>query len=155
EDAGRNFLPAPGTVTRFVVPTGPGVRVDAGVESGTVIGGQFDSLLAKVIVTGETRDAALARSRRALGEMVVDGMATGVPLHRAIVRDPAFLGDGKSFSVHTRWIETEFDNTIAPFTDGAEVTEEEPRQCVVVEVGGRRLEVSLPANLTAGPAPES
>jgi acetyl-CoA/propionyl-CoA carboxylase biotin carboxyl carrier protein len=148
EDAGRNFLPAPGTVTRFVAPSGPGVRVDAGVESGDVIGGQFDSLLAKVIVTGENRAEALARSRRVLDEMVVDGMATVLPFHRAIVRDPAFVGDESGFSVHTRWIETEFDNTIAPFTDAAATPDEQQRQSVVVEVGGRRLEVSLPANLS-------
>ncbi|PWW64517.1 acetyl/propionyl/methylcrotonyl-CoA carboxylase subunit alpha [Actinokineospora spheciospongiae] len=150
EDAGRGFLPAPGTVTTWAAPDGPGVRVDSGVESGTVIGGQFDSLLAKVIVTGADRDQALARSRRALDELVVEGMATVVPFHRAIVRDPAFIGDGEGFTVHTRWIETEFDNTIEPFTGGAEATEDEPRQNVVVEVGGRRLEVSLPGNLAVG-----
>ncbi|MBB4903873.1 acetyl/propionyl/methylcrotonyl-CoA carboxylase subunit alpha [Actinophytocola algeriensis] len=149
EDAGRNFLPAPGTVTRFVPPDGPGVRVDTGVESGTVIGGQFDSLLAKVIVTGATRDEALERSRRALDEMVVDGMATVLPFHRVIVRDPAYVGDGKSFSVHTRWIETEFDNRIEPFAAPAELPEEGERQTVVVEVGGRRLEVSLPSGFAA------
>jgi acetyl-CoA/propionyl-CoA carboxylase, biotin carboxylase, biotin carboxyl carrier protein len=150
EDAGRNFLPAPGAVTRFVAPDGPGVRVDSGVESGTTIGGQFDSLLAKVIVTGEDRTQALERSRRALDEMVVEGMATVLPFHRLIVRDEAFVGDGKSFAVHTRWIETEFDNTIAPFGAGAEPAEDEPRQTVVVEVGGRRLEVSLPGGLALG-----
>jgi acetyl-CoA/propionyl-CoA/long-chain acyl-CoA carboxylase, biotin carboxylase, biotin carboxyl carrier protein len=144
EDAGRNFLPAPGTVTRFVLPDGPGVRVDAGVESGSVIGGQFDSLLAKLIVTGENRDEALRRARRALDELVVEGMATVVPFHRAIVRDPAFVED---FTVHTRWIETEFENKIEPFTAPGEIGEDEPRQTVVVEVGGRRLEVSLPGDL--------
>ncbi|WP_433873699.1 acetyl/propionyl/methylcrotonyl-CoA carboxylase subunit alpha [Saccharopolyspora sp. CA-218241] len=149
EDAGRGFLPAPGTVTRYVAPAGPGVRVDAGVETGTVIGGQFDSLLAKVIVTGATRQQALERSRRVLDEMVVEGMATVLPFHRVIVRDPAFTGaDG--FDVHTRWIETEFDNTIEPHTGGAPAEDEtEPRRTVVVEVGGRRLEVTLPAALAA------
>jgi acetyl-CoA/propionyl-CoA carboxylase biotin carboxyl carrier protein len=148
EDAGRNFLPAPGTVTRFAVPDGPGVRVDSGVEAGSVIGGQFDSLLAKVIISGENRDEALARARRALDELIIEGMATVVPFHRAVVRDPAFIGDGSGFAVHTRWIETEFDNTIEPFTGAADAeTEEAPRQAVVVEVGGRRLEVSLPGNL--------
>ncbi|GAA3461297.1 acetyl/propionyl/methylcrotonyl-CoA carboxylase subunit alpha [Saccharothrix longispora] len=150
EDAGRNFLPAPGTVTTFTAPSGPGVRVDAGVESGTVIGGQFDSLLAKLIVTGEDRTQALERARRALDEMVVDGMATVLPFHRAIVRDPAYVGTDEGFTVHTRWIETEFDNTIAPFTDPAEAQEEEPRQTLVVEVGGRRVEVSLPGDLALG-----
>jgi acetyl-CoA/propionyl-CoA/long-chain acyl-CoA carboxylase, biotin carboxylase, biotin carboxyl carrier protein len=144
EDAGRNFLPAPGTVTTFITPDGPGVRVDAGVESGTVIGGQFDSLLAKLIVTGENRDEALRRARRALDELVVEGMATVVPFHKAIVRDPAFV---ETFTVHTRWIETEFENKIEPFAGSTEIAEEEPRQTVVVEVGGRRLEVSLPGDL--------
>ncbi|MER7012494.1 acetyl/propionyl/methylcrotonyl-CoA carboxylase subunit alpha [Saccharopolyspora sp. NPDC000359] len=153
EDAGRGFLPAPGTVTRFVVPQGPGVRVDAGVESGSVIGGQFDSLLAKVIVTGADRQQALERSRRVLDEMVVEGMATVLPFHRVIVRDPAFTGtDG--FTVHTRWIETEFDNTIEPFTGAAEPEEPQARQTITVEVGGRRLEVTLPAELAvSGAAP--
>jgi acetyl-CoA/propionyl-CoA carboxylase biotin carboxyl carrier protein len=146
EDAGRGFLPAPGTVTKFVAPSGPGVRVDSGVESGTVIGGQFDSMLAKLIVTGSDRQNALERSRRALAEMVAEGMATVLPFHRAIVNDPAFIGDENGFSVHTRWIETEFENTIEPFVapEAAEAEEEQPRQNVVVEVGGRRLEVSLP-----------
>ncbi|MGX7827703.1 acetyl/propionyl/methylcrotonyl-CoA carboxylase subunit alpha [Actinokineospora sp. 24-640] len=147
EDAGRGFLPAPGTVTRWIAPEGPGVRVDSGVESGTVIGGQFDSLLAKVIVTGADRGEAMARARRALDELVVEGMATVTPFHRAIVRDPAFA---EEFTVHTRWIETEFDNTIEPFTGAADVPEAEARQNVVVEVGGRRLEVSLPGTLSLG-----
>ncbi|PXY32344.1 acetyl/propionyl/methylcrotonyl-CoA carboxylase subunit alpha [Prauserella muralis] len=151
EDAGRNFLPAPGTVTRLVFPEGPGVRVDSGVETGSVIGGQFDSMLAKVIVTGADRQQAIERSRRALDEMVADGLATVLPFHRTILRDPAFVGDGTGFSVHTRWIETEFDNTIEPFVAPTEAAEEtEPRQNVVVEVGGRRLEVSLPGDLALG-----
>ncbi|MCS7484330.1 acetyl/propionyl/methylcrotonyl-CoA carboxylase subunit alpha [Umezawaea endophytica] len=149
EDAGRGFLPAPGTVTTFTAPSGPGVRVDAGVESGSVIGGQFDSLLAKLIVTGEDRAQAIERARRALDEMVVDGMATVLPFHRVVVRDPAFTAED-GFTVHTRWIETEFDNTIEPFTNPAEAGEDEPRQTVVVEVGGRRLEVSLPGDLALG-----
>jgi acetyl-CoA/propionyl-CoA carboxylase, biotin carboxylase, biotin carboxyl carrier protein len=149
EDAGRNFLPAPGTVTRLRLPEGPGVRVDTGVEEGTVIGGQFDSLLAKLIVTGSDRQNALERSRRALDEMVVEGMATVLPFHQLIVRDPAFVGED-GFTVHTRWIETEWDNTVEPFSDGAEAEEAEPRQNVIVEVGGRRLEVSLPGDLALG-----
>jgi acetyl-CoA/propionyl-CoA carboxylase biotin carboxyl carrier protein len=149
EDAGRGFLPAPGTVTTFSAPSGPGVRVDAGVESGSVIGGQFDSLLAKLIVTGETREQAIERARRALDEMVVEGMATVLPFHRAILRDPAFTAEN-GFTVHTRWIETEFDNAIEPFADHAEAGEDEPRQTVVVEVDGRRLEVSLPGDLALG-----
>ncbi|PSJ23985.1 acetyl-/propionyl-CoA carboxylase subunit alpha [Streptosporangium nondiastaticum] len=148
EDPGRNFLPAPGTVTRFDPPTGPGVRLDAGVESGSVIGPAWDSLLAKLIVTGATREQALQRAARALGEFTVEGMATAIPFHQAVVADPAFTSD--PFSVHTRWIETEFTNTIEPFT-GAGVSEEEGeaegRETVVVEVGGKRLEVSLPSSL--------
>ncbi|MBE9376580.1 acetyl/propionyl/methylcrotonyl-CoA carboxylase subunit alpha [Saccharopolyspora sp. HNM0983] len=153
EDAGRNFLPAPGTITRFDVPQGPGVRVDAGMEAGTVIGGQFDSMLGKLIVTGADREQALQRSRRVLDEMQVEGMATVLPFHRAIVRDPAFTAD-EEFTVHTRWIETEWDNTVEPFTGGAEPgAETEQRQTVVVEVGGKRLEVSLPAAFAAPAAP--
>jgi len=152
EDAGRNFLPAPGTVTTWVTPAGPGVRVDAGIEAGSVIGGAFDSLLAKLIVVGSSRENALERSRRALAEMQVEGMATVLPFHRAVVDDPAFAPtDGAAFTVHTRWIETEFDNQIPAFTEQTEPEEElTDRETVVVEVGGRRLEVSLPAGLGAG-----
>jgi len=152
EDAGRGFLPAPGPVLKFDPPTGPGVRLDSGVESGSVIGGQFDSMLAKLIVTGANRDEALARSRRALAEFDIEGLATVIPFHRAVVSDPAFIGDGEGFTVHTRWIETEWDNKIEPFTGGAPLDEEEalPRQKVVVEIGGRRVEVSLPGDLAIG-----
>jgi acetyl-CoA/propionyl-CoA carboxylase biotin carboxyl carrier protein len=154
EDAGRNFLPAPGTITRYETPAGPGVRVDSGVETGSIIGGQFDSMLAKLIVTGATRQEALERSRRALAEFTVEGMATVIPFHRAVICDPAFIGDGTSFDVHTRWIETEWDNTIEPFADGAAPDEEEqlPRQNVVIEIGGRRVEVSLPGELSLASA---
>ncbi|MFD6426331.1 acetyl/propionyl/methylcrotonyl-CoA carboxylase subunit alpha [Streptomyces sp. NPDC060198] len=146
EDPGRGFLPAPGTVTTFDAPTGPGVRLDAGVESGSVIGPAWDSLLAKLIVTGATREQALQRAARALGEFTVEGMATAIPFHRAVVVDPAFTSD--PFSIHTRWIETEFVNEIKPFTTPAEADEDEGnREIVVVEVGGRRLEVSLPSSL--------
>jgi acetyl-CoA/propionyl-CoA carboxylase biotin carboxyl carrier protein len=148
EDPGRNFLPAPGAVTDLVLPAGPGVRVDTGIEAGSVIGGNFDSLLAKVIVTGATRTEALERSRRVLDEMVVAGMATALPFHRLIVRDPAFTGE--PFSVHTRWIETEWNNTVEPFGAAAAVeTSAQERTTVVVEVGGKRLEVRLPAGLGA------
>ncbi|MDQ4037595.1 MAG: ATP-grasp domain-containing protein [Actinomycetota bacterium] len=149
EDAGRNFLPAPGTVTRWRPPSGPGVRLDSGIVQGDVIGGGFDSMLAKLIVTGATREQALQRSRRALDELEVGGMPTVVPFHRAIVSDPAFTSD--PFSVHTRWIETEFDNQIQPYAEPA-VDPDPPaeRHTVVVEVGGRRLEVSLPGGLALG-----
>ncbi|MBF6474356.1 MULTISPECIES: acetyl/propionyl/methylcrotonyl-CoA carboxylase subunit alpha [Nocardia] len=153
EDAGRGFLPAPGPVTVYKEPTGPGVRVDSGVVAGSVIGGQFDSMLAKLIVTGENRTQALERARRALAEFEVDGLATVIPFHRAIVEDPAFIGDGEKFEVYTKWIENEWVNTIEPFTGAgvpAEEDEDEPRQKVVVEVGGRRVEVSLPGNFTVG-----
>ncbi|MFE9295331.1 acetyl/propionyl/methylcrotonyl-CoA carboxylase subunit alpha [Streptomyces niveus] len=147
EDPGRGFLPAPGTVTLFSPPTGPGVRLDAGVETGSVIGPAWDSLLAKLIVTGATREQALQRAARALGEFQVEGMATAIPFHRAVVTDPAFTAD--PFTIHTRWIETEFVNTIPAFTaPGDTDTDDEPgRETVVVEVGGKRLEVSLPSSL--------
>lgn len=152
EDAGRGFLPAPGPVTRFDPPTGPGIRMDSGVETGSVIGGQFDSMLAKLIVTGATRTEALERARRALDEFHVEGLATVIPFDRVVVRDPAFVGDENGFTVHTRWIETEFENNIEPFTGGEPLDEDDaaPRQKVVVEVGGRRLEVSLPGDLALG-----
>jgi acetyl-CoA/propionyl-CoA carboxylase biotin carboxyl carrier protein len=151
EDAGRGFLPAPGAVTSFVAPSGPGVRLDSGVETGSVVGGAFDSLLAKLIVTGATRREALERSRRALDEMQVEGMATLLPFHRKVVRDEAFTSE--PFTVHNRWIETEFDNDIAPYAGAADAAAEaEPRETVVVEVGGKRLEVSLPAGLGASAA---
>jgi acetyl-CoA/propionyl-CoA carboxylase biotin carboxyl carrier protein len=151
EDAGRGFLPAPGPVTRFDAPTGPGVRLDSGVVAGSVIGGQFDSMLAKLIVTGATRAEAIERARRALDEFHVEGLATVIPFHRAVVSDPAFIGDDDGFTVHTRWIETEWNNTVEPFTGGGEIEDDEqPRQKVVVEVGGRRLEVSLPGGLALG-----
>jgi acetyl-CoA/propionyl-CoA carboxylase biotin carboxyl carrier protein len=149
EDAGRNFLPAPGVVTRFLPPSGPGVRVDSGVVEGDVIGGAFDSMLAKLIVTGRTRREAIERSRRALDEFVVDGMPTVLPFHRAVVRDEAFAPSTDApFAVHTRWIETEFDNTIEAYAGGAaDGSEPEQRRPVVVEVGGKRIEVVLPAEL--------
>jgi acetyl-CoA/propionyl-CoA carboxylase, biotin carboxylase, biotin carboxyl carrier protein len=152
EDAGRNFLPAPGTVTALTLPSGPGVRVDAGVEAGSVIGGQFDSLLAKLIVTGSDRAQALERSRRALAEFQVEGMATVLPFHRLVVDDPAFAATSEAeFTVHTRWIETEWNNTVEPFTGGEGAdAEEASRRTIVVEVGGRRLEVSLPGDLAIG-----
>jgi acetyl-CoA/propionyl-CoA carboxylase biotin carboxyl carrier protein len=152
EDPGRGFLPAPGPVTTFIAPAGPGVRVDSGVQSGDVVSGAFDSLLAKVIVTGSSRQHALERSRRALDEMVVEGMATALPFHRAVVRDEAFAptDPDKHFTIHNRWIETEFDNTIPPFTGGGAAEDEAtPRERLTVEVGGKRLEVVLPQGLAA------
>jgi acetyl-CoA/propionyl-CoA carboxylase biotin carboxyl carrier protein len=149
EDAGRNFMPAPGTLTRWHAPSGPGVRLDGGYDQGETVPGSFDSLVAKLIVTGRSREQALARSRRALDEFVVEGMPTVIPFHRAVIDDPAFIGNGSRFGVYTSWIETDFDNTIAPYDGDDEVAEPAERQTVTVEVGGRRLEVSLPAGLAA------
>ncbi|MFI7601223.1 acetyl/propionyl/methylcrotonyl-CoA carboxylase subunit alpha [Actinoplanes sp. NPDC049681] len=147
EDPGRGFLPAPGTVSVFAPPSGPGVRLDSGVEAGSVIGPAWDSLLAKLIVTGATREQALRRARRALAEFQVEGLATVLPFHRAVVTDPAFTGS--PFAVHTRWIETEFRNEIDAYAGpGADAEAgENVRETVVVEVGGRRLEISLPGSL--------
>ncbi|MFB9074699.1 acetyl/propionyl/methylcrotonyl-CoA carboxylase subunit alpha [Citricoccus parietis] len=155
EDAGKNFMPSPGTLTRFRLPSGPGVRVDTGVEEGETITGAFDSMVAKLIVTGATREQALQRSRRALAEMQVAGMPTVLPFHRAVVSDPAFApAVGAPFTVHTRWIETGFENTIAPFAGapgapGDAEEEHEDRRSVTVEVNGKRVEVTLPAILGA------
>jgi acetyl-CoA/propionyl-CoA carboxylase, biotin carboxylase, biotin carboxyl carrier protein len=150
EDPGRGFLPTPGRVTVFRPAAGPGIRLDAGVEPGTVIGQSFDSLLAKLIVTGNDRTQALQRARRALAEFEVDGLATVLPFHRAVVDDPAFAGE--PFRVHTRWIETEWENRVPPHPAAGEAEEAAERERVTVEVGGKRLEVVLPAGLgsTAG-----
>ncbi len=156
EDGGRNFMPAPGTLTHWHQPSGPGIRLDGGYDQGETVPGSFDSLVAKLIVTGRDRTQALERSRRALAEFVVDGMPTVIPFHQAVVSDPAYIGNGESFEIYTTWIETDFDNQIEPYSgETAEPDEEGERQKVVVEVGGRRLEVVLPAGLggiAAGPA---
>ena len=147
EDPGRSFMPAPGTIEKLNVPTGPGVRWDSGFVAGDVIGGNFDSMLAKLIVTGADREQALQRARRALSELNIEGMPTVIPFHRVILEDPAFVpAEGEDFKVHTRWIETEFNNTI-PMYDGAPGSvdsDEDERTTVVVEVNGKRMEVSLP-----------
>ncbi|MGI8434539.1 MAG: acetyl/propionyl/methylcrotonyl-CoA carboxylase subunit alpha [Nocardioidaceae bacterium] len=150
EDAGRGFMPAPGTLTQWHPPSGPGVRLDAGYDEGETIPGAFDSLVAKLVVTGRDRSQALERSRRALREFVVEGMPTVIPFHRAVVDDPAFVGDEEGFGVFTSWIETAFHNDITPYVADAEVAQPDaedpvPRDKVTVEVAGRRLEVSLPA----------
>ena len=148
EDAGRNFMPAPGPVKLFKAPSGPGVRVDTGVESGDEISGSFDSMVAKLIVTGSSREEALARSRRALAEMQVEGLPTVLPFHRKIVNDPAFIGGNGKFGIYTRWIETEWNNDIpAHVAEGSEGAEPVVRSNVVVEVDGKRIEVSLPASM--------
>ncbi|MFE9104569.1 acetyl/propionyl/methylcrotonyl-CoA carboxylase subunit alpha [Actinomadura geliboluensis] len=157
EDAGRGFLPAVGTLTAWEPPTGPGVRLDAGYGAGQTVPQAFDSLIAKLIVTGATRRQAVERSRRALAEFVIDGMPTVLPFHQAVLDDPAFVpeDDETPFSVHTRWIETEFDNRIPPFehTPAGDEDEAGERERVTVEVGGRRIEVVLPAGLGASAAP--
>ncbi|WP_147102925.1 acetyl/propionyl/methylcrotonyl-CoA carboxylase subunit alpha [Nesterenkonia populi] len=158
EDAGRSFMPAPGTLERFETPAGPGVRVDSGVRAGESISGAFDSMVAKLIVTGADRRQALQRASRALDEMQVDGMPTVLPFHRIVVADEAFAPEltqksPSSFTVHTRWIETEFEGKITPYnaltahTGGAEA---EPREDVVVEVNGKRVTVSVPGGLANG-----
>ncbi|HSF35327.1 MAG TPA: biotin/lipoyl-containing protein, partial [Nocardioides sp.] len=140
-------------LTRWHAPAGPGVRLDGGYDQGETIPGSFDSLIAKLIVTGKDRTQALERSRRALDEFVVDGMPTVIPFHRAVVSDPAYVGASTpsgegSFDVYTQWIETEFDNQIEPYAgEHGEADEQGERQKVTVEVGGRRLEVVLPAGL--------
>ena len=152
EDPGRGFLPGPGKLSQWQLPSGPGVRVDTGFEAGDVIGGNFDSLLAKLIVTGKDRHEALQRSRRALAEFNVDGIATALTFHRVVVNDPAFApaDEHTPFTVHTRWIETEFNNEIPAYSgDSAELDENSARKSVVVEVNGKRLEVTLPQGFGA------
>ena len=152
EDAGRNFMPAPGTLTHWHAPSGPGVRLDGGYDQGETVPGSFDSLVAKLIVSGRSREQALERSRRALDEFVVDGMPTVIPFHRAVVDDPAYVAADGKFGVYTSWIETEFDNTIAPYDGAAEVADPAERENVTVEVAGKRIQVSLPAGLAAAGA---
>ncbi|SIP95930.1 Acetyl-/propionyl-coenzyme A carboxylase alpha chain [Corynebacterium afermentans subsp. afermentans] len=155
EDAAANFMPAPGTVTAYAEPAGPGVRVDSGVRAGSVVGGQFDSMLAKLIVTGRTRREAIERARRALGEYVVAGFPTVIPFHQAMLNNPAFVGDEDGFSVYTRWIEEEWDGELpsTPATDGDADTGAPARRTFAVEIDGRRIEVALPEELVAaGPA---
>jgi acetyl-CoA/propionyl-CoA carboxylase biotin carboxyl carrier protein len=147
EDAGRNFMPAPGTVRRWSPPSGPGVRLDTGFEQGMTVPQAYDSMIAKLVVTGANRTEALQRARRALAEFVVEGMPTVIPFHRVVIEDPAFTDE--PFRVHTRWIETEFDNRIAPYDGDIETAEAGERESVTVEVGGKRIEVVLPAGLGA------
>ena len=152
EDPGQNFMPAPGSVHVFRAPGGPGVRVDSGVESGDSISGNFDSMIAKLIVTGKDRTQALERSRRALAELQVLGLPTVIPFHRKIVNDPAFVASDGKFGVYTRWIETEWVNDLEPWGGQADPIEQLSlsRKSVVVEVDGKRIEVSLPARMLQG-----
>jgi len=157
EDPGRNFLPAPGTITSWRPPSGPGVRLDAGYAAGMTVPQAFDSLVAKLIVTGASRSQALERSRRALAEFEIGGMPTVLPFHRAVVADPAFTSE--PFTVHTGWIEAEFAGHVPPYSGDLSAPEPgpaAPRERITVEVGGKRLEVVIPAGLGglgAGAAP--
>jgi acetyl-CoA/propionyl-CoA carboxylase biotin carboxyl carrier protein len=152
EDPGQNFMPAPGSVHVFRAPGGPGVRVDSGVESGDSISGNFDSMIAKLIVTGKDRTQALERSRRALAELQVLGLPTVIPFHRKIVNDPAFIASDGKFGVYTRWIETEWVNDLEPWGGQLDAIDQvsNARKNVVVEVDGKRIEVSLPARMLQG-----
>ena len=143
EDPGRSFLPAPGRITQWVLPSGPGIRVDAGFKSGDTIGGNFDSLLAKLIVTGATRSEAIARARRALAEFSIDGLATALPFHRAIVEDPAFTED---FTIYTSYIENEFNNEIQAFENPtAPLQTHMAPEHLITEVNGKRFEILVHA----------
>lgn len=148
EDPGRGFLPTPGTITRFDGPSGPGVRLDTGVVSGSTVPGTFDSLTSKLIVTGATREQAIARARRALAEFVIEGVATVLPFHRAVVEEPDFIGR-QGFKVHTRWIETDFadklDQAARP-----EQTNDEGLVRTAVEIDGKRVMLGIPQALLGG-----
>lgn len=158
EDPALNFLPQPGTITSLNFPSGPGVRVDTGVVEGDAISGAFDSMIAKVIVTGATREQAISRARRALAEMTLEGIPSVLPFHRAVLNSPAYAPEdpAQPFSVYTSWIESEFMDVcraLAPAAPATEAATEEPAtERVVVEVGGKRLEVVIPAGLNIGGA---
>jgi len=149
EDPGRSFMPSPGTLTAWRPPSGPGVRVDEGYLTGMAVPGSFDSLVAKIIVTGADRAQAIGRARRALAETTLHGMPSVLPFHKAVLTDPAFVAADGIFGVHTRWIETEFVSTIEPYVGTMGETEPAENSTYVVEVNGRRLEVRLPSSLAA------
>jgi len=152
EDAGRGFMPAPGTLVKWHAPTGPGVRVDEGYHAGMTVPGAFDSLVAKLIVTGTDRPQALARARRALGELQIEGMPTVVPFHQVLLEEPDFVASDGDFRVHTRWIETEFSNTVPAYTGVlGEAEDLGEAEVIAVEVNGRRMEVKLPAGFGTRP----
>ena len=155
EDAAANFMPAPGTIVKYSEPAGPGVRVDSGVVQGSVIGGQFDSMLAKLIVWGPDRETALRRSARALSEYTVEGLPTVIPFDQAVVADPAFAAEDGNFGVYTKWIEEEWDNQLPAHDEStdAEAADAEPSQVHTVEIDGRRIEVALPASFGANGTP--
>lgn len=149
EDPGRNFMPAPGTLTAWQPPSGPGVRVDEGYLTGMAVPGSFDSLVAKIVVTGADRAQAIARARRALAETRLDGMPSVLPFHSAVLAEPAFVAADGDFGVHTRWIETEFGAQLEPYLGTMGESEPAEQNTYVVEVNGRRLEVRLPSSLAA------
>jgi len=148
EDAGRGFLPAPGYVRRFDAPAGPGVRVDSGVQAGGVVPEPFDSLMAKLIVSGATREQALARARRALREFHIEGVASVLPFHRAVLSHPDFIG-AEGFKVHTRWIETDFVNDLAAALR-AEPQPDPALTRTAIEINGQHVDLRLPAALLTG-----
>jgi acetyl-CoA/propionyl-CoA carboxylase biotin carboxyl carrier protein len=149
EDVGRGFLPSPGTIGEFTGPTGPGIRLDTGVRSGSFVAPQFDSLLAKLIVTGADRQHALRRARRALAEMRITGVATVLPFHRAVLESPDFTSED-ALGIHTRWIETDFADRIPADPDYSTTAPDGERRTITVDVDGRRLAVGLPADLLDG-----
>jgi acetyl-CoA/propionyl-CoA carboxylase biotin carboxyl carrier protein len=151
EDAARGFLPTPGTINTFAVPTGPGIRIDSGVEAGSVISGRFDSMMAKLIVTAPTRQAALRRARRALDEFVIDGVASVLPFHRAVLRDEDYTSED-TLRVHTQWIETTFAGRVPPES----LRDERDTSGIAetwVEIDGRRHTLRLPAGMLAATIP--
>ena len=159
EDVGRGFVPTPGAITRFDAPTGPGVRVDSGVVTGSVIPGTFDSMMAKLIVTGATRAEAITRARRALKEFRIEGVASVLPFHRAVLEQPDFTADtAEGFKVHTRWIETDFANDLEAAARVVPVAHAALHR-TVMEIDGRRVSLGLPAEwlagLSAGSAPQA
>ncbi|MDQ7777636.1 acetyl/propionyl/methylcrotonyl-CoA carboxylase subunit alpha [Paracoccus aminovorans] len=152
EDPARGFLPTPGPVEVFDAPSGPGIRLDSGVAQGSVVPGSFDSLMAKLIVTGATRAEALARAARALREFCIEGVASVLPFHRAVVAAPDFRAEDGDFRVHTRWIETDFAaalaEAVAPHARVAPAPAA-PLLRVAIEIDGKRHELGLPGNLLA------
>jgi acetyl-CoA/propionyl-CoA carboxylase biotin carboxyl carrier protein len=154
EDAGRNFMPSPGTLEGWRLPTGPGVRTDEGYRTGMVIPGAFDSLVAKIIVTGATRQQAIQRARRALAEARIDGMPSVLPFHRAVLEDPDFVAEDGNFRVHTRWIETDFNNTITPYSGAMHTSEPDPLVTWWIELDGRRVPLRVPKALAAPEPPK-
>ncbi|OLT06623.1 acetyl-/propionyl-CoA carboxylase subunit alpha [Pseudonocardia sp. CNS-004] len=147
EDAGRGFVPVPGTVTAFTMPSGPGIRVDSGVEAGDAVDGRFDSMFAKLVVSGADRDEALHRARRALAEVRVDGVPTPVPFYRHVVEHPDFVGAGPRFAVHNRWIETGFNGVVEPWTDPAA---QPVPDALTVRVGRQVLALRVPGLAVLG-----